>query len=54
MLRRLKYLSAKVKHIAARVMTSNRHMAVMAVKGLYDSYNLADTRADIRLETRGW
>ena len=27
-------------------------MAVMAVKGLYDSYTLADTQADIRLETR--
>ena len=29
-------------------------MAVMAVKGLYDSYTLADTQADIRLEMRGW
>ena len=29
-------------------------MAVMAMKGLYDSYTLADAQADIRLETRGW
>ena len=29
-------------------------MAVMAMKGLYDSYTLADTWADIRLEMCGW